>query len=161
VSDIAVRGVEAADLDWVRAVVARSFGSPEVVSRGRLHCADALPGWIATLDGVSSALLGFEVREGDFEVVVLVSEVEGRGLATALLDAAVSEARARGCRRLWLVTTNDNTPAIAFYERRGLHVAAVHTGAVDESRRLKPSIPRTGRGGVPIRDEIELELPLR
>ncbi len=159
-SDVAVREIEPADLGWVRALVSRSFGSPEVVSRGRLHRADALPGWVATLKGTPAALLSFETRGGDFEVVVLVSEVEGRGLATTLLDTAVGEARARGCRRLWLVTTNDNTPAIAFYQRRGLSVAALHAGAVDEARRLKPSIPETGLGGVPIRDEIELELTL-
>jgi hypothetical protein len=32
--------------------------------------------------------------------------------------------------------------------------------AVEESRRLKPSIPLTGAYGIPIRDEIELEFPL-
>jgi len=34
---------------------------------------------------------------------------------------------------------------------------AVRQGAVDEARRMKPSIPLIGRGGVPITDEIELE----
>jgi hypothetical protein len=33
----------------------------------------------------------------------------------------------------------------------------VREGAVDEARKLKPSIPLIGAGGVPITDELELE----
>ena len=32
----------------------------------------------------------------------------------------------RSCRRLWLVTTNDNLPAVRFYQRIGLRVVAIH-----------------------------------
>ena len=39
------------------------------------------------------------------------------------------------------MTTNDNLPAIHFYLRRGLHVAAMHESAVDADRALKPEIP--------------------
>ena len=64
------------------------------------------------------------------------------------------------CRRLWLITTNDNVPAIEFYKRRGLRLAAVHHGAIAESRKLKPEIPLFGVGGRAIEDEVEFELPL-
>ena len=63
-------------------------------------------------------------------------------------------------RRLWLVTTNDNLDALRFYQRRGLRIVAVSPGAVDRSRALKPEIPRLGAYGIPLRDEIVLELPL-
>ena len=57
------------------------------------------------------------------------------------------------------MTTNDNLPAIHFYLRRGLHVAAVHEGAVDADRALKPEIPAVNPlNGLPIRDLIEMEL---
>jgi Acetyltransferase (GNAT) family len=63
-----------------------------------------------------------------------------------------------GCARLWLVTTNDNVDALRFYQRHGFRLAAVHRGAVDDSRgRLKPEIPVVGAYGMPLRDEIELE----
>ena len=48
--------------------------------------------------------------------------------------------------------------AIAFYERRGFRVVAIHGGAVDRSRLIKPEIALTNERGVPIRDEVELEL---
>jgi hypothetical protein len=57
-------------------------------------------------------------------------------------------------------TTNDNEPAITFYSRSGLHLAAVHRGAIAESRKLKPEISQFGVGGRPIEDEIEFELLL-
>jgi hypothetical protein len=36
----------------------------------------------------------------------------------------------------------------------------VHRDAVAESRRLKPSIPLVGIGGVPITEEIEFDYPV-
>jgi hypothetical protein len=44
--------------------------------------------------------------------------------------------------------------------QRGLRLAALYPDAVDEARRLKPEIPRVGESGIPLRDELELELDL-
>lgn len=57
-----------------------------------------------------------------------------------------------------LITTNDNTAALGFYQRVGFGVAAIHRDAVTAVRRLKPEIPLLGENGVPITDEIELEM---
>ena len=40
-------------------------------------------------------------------------------------------------------------------------MVAVHANAIEQSRRLKPQIPRLGHAGIPIRAELELELPLQ
>jgi ribosomal protein S18 acetylase RimI-like enzyme len=81
-------------------------------------------------------------------------------VGSALMAAAQETARAAGCKRLWLITTNDNTHALRFYQRRGLKIAAVYVNAVEISRRLKPEIPLNGYDGIPLRDEIELEITL-
>ncbi|MBK9123270.1 MAG: GNAT family N-acetyltransferase, partial [Chloroflexi bacterium] len=65
-----------------------------------------------------------------------------------------------GIHRLWLITTNDNLDALRFYQKRGWHLVAVHRDALNESRRLKPQIPIIGMDGIPLRDEIELEMTL-
>ncbi len=83
-----------------------------------------------------------------------------RGVGSALLSAVTALAGAERCRRLWLGTTNDNLDALRFYQRRGMRLAAVHRGAVDRARELKPSIPREGLYGIPVHDELELELLL-
>ena len=86
--------------------------------------------------------------------------IEGRGIGSALIEIVRNMAVKEGCRRLWLITTNDNTAALRFYQKRGFHLVALHRNAVEQSRRLKPEIPETGNGGVPLRDEIELEIIL-
>ncbi len=55
--------------------------------------------------------------------------------------------------------SNDNWEAIAFYEAVGWRKIAVHCGAVNNSRQLKPEIPKDGMNGTPIEDEIEFEFP--
>jgi hypothetical protein len=40
-------------------------------------------------------------------------------------------------------------------------LVAVHRNALEKSRKLKPEIPLIGNDGIPIRDEIELELSLQ
>jgi ribosomal protein S18 acetylase RimI-like enzyme len=83
---------------------------------------------------------------------------EGAGVGSALLAAAVAAARAAGCARAYLITTNDNMRALRFYQRRGFALVALRPRAIERARALKPSIPLVGFGGIPLRDELELEL---
>ena len=79
----------------------------------------------------------------------------------ALVEKIAQKATELGCRRLWLITTNDNVNALRFYQRRGFRLAAVHPGAVDRARTtMKPEIPFVGDYGIPLRDELELEMQL-
>lgn len=154
-----------ADRPWVVRILVEHWGSTRVVSRGKIHPADRLPGFVAVA-GESAAgfepgerigLVTFDIRDQDCEIVSLDSLVEGIGVGSQMIEQVERTARAAGCRRLWLITTNDNTPAIRFYQKRGLRIAAVHVGALDLSRRLKPEIPLLGMDGIPLRDEIEFE----
>jgi L-amino acid N-acyltransferase YncA len=101
------------------------------------------------------------IREGEFEVTSLDSLREGKGIGTQLIDRAIAEARLRKCRRLLLITTNDNLHALGFYQKRGFEIVAIYRGSVNESRKRKPSIPLVGMNGIPLRDEIELEIRLK
>ena len=100
------------------------------------------------------------IANDECELISLDSLVEGIGVGTRLIEAVRGAAVSAGCRRLWLITTNDNTVALRFYQKRGFELATVHRNALDASRRLKPSIPRIGIDGIPLRDEIELEMRL-
>jgi ribosomal protein S18 acetylase RimI-like enzyme len=136
--------------------------SARVVSRGRMHYPAKLPGFVALHRGEPIAVATYRIEGGDCEIVTLHSEIESAGAGSALIEAVRAVASAAGCRRLWLVTTNDNTHALRFYQRRGFNIAAARVGAIDEvSRRLKPEIPLTGNDAIPLRDEIEMETMLR
>jgi len=155
---IVVRELQPADAAWAAAVLTASWGSTRVVTRGRLHDATLLPGLVATIDGQPAGLLTYRIADSELEVVTLNSLREGTGIGGALITAAVAIARRATCRRVWLITTNDNLAALRFYQKRGFRLAALYPDAIAASRRLKPEIPCTGRDGIALRDELELEL---
>jgi ribosomal protein S18 acetylase RimI-like enzyme len=157
---IEIRSLTARDRPWVESVVTEHWGSPQVVSRGRAHEPVALAGFVAVEAGSSLGLLTYSIEGEQCEVVTLNSFEEGRGVGSRLVESARKTAAEAGCTRLWLVTTNDNLGALRFYQRRGFSLVAVHRNAIDGSRRLKPEIPTLGRDGIPLRDEIELEMKL-
>ena len=102
---------------------------------------------------------GGERRE--IELLALATDLHGAGIGTELVDAVVDRSRRAGASAVWLVTTNDNLRALRFYQRCGFRLRALHPDAVTRAReQLKPGIPLTGEGGIPIRDEIELVRPV-
>jgi ribosomal protein S18 acetylase RimI-like enzyme len=136
------------------------WGSPIVLSRGRAHDASCLAALVCEAEGEMVGLATYDIREGDCELVTIDALTRGQGVGTKLLEAAIRAARQSNCRRLWLITSNDNLSALRFYQRRGLRLIAVHRGAIDEARRVKPEIPLTGHDGIAIHDELELEVQL-
>jgi ribosomal protein S18 acetylase RimI-like enzyme len=156
-----VRAVTAADRPVVDAFLSAAHAA-EVARRGELIDARTHDALLAededgTLRGVATWML----HDDSIEVLTLHAARQWSGAGSALLDAVASVGRSRGARTLWLVTTNDNLDALRFYQRRGLRLRALRPGAVDEARRtVKPGIPERGAYGIPIRDELELELEL-
>ncbi|GAA3135932.1 GNAT family N-acetyltransferase [Nonomuraea salmonea] len=104
-------------------------------------------------------MLTYADRGGSLEVITINAVVPGKGVGAALLDAVRAVAVAQGLSRLTLITTNDNTHALRFYQRYGFDLVALHRNAVDRARDLKPDIPAES-DGIPIRHELELELLL-
>lgn len=155
-----IREISSRDRRWIEGLLEDRWGSCVIVSRGRIHHADGLSGFVAVEEGENLGLVTYALSGTECEVVTLDSVREGRGVASALLRAVESAARQAGCSRLWLVTTNDNLKALRFYQKRGFVLVALHRNAVEMSRRQKPEIPRTGSDGIPIRDELELEMTL-
>lgn len=152
-----IRKLHSTDIPWVEPVVAGHFGSPEVVSRGVLHDSRVLPGFIAEIESGPAGLLQYRIDENQCEVVILISLIQRQGIGRELLMTMESVARQAGCHRLWLITTNNNRSAIAFYQAVGWRQVTIHRGAVRESRKIKPQIPLYDEEGIAIEDEIEFE----
>lgn len=155
-----VRAATAADRAWIAALL-ESFGWDVVALRGELFRALDHPMLVAESDGGPEGLLTYILRDGECEILTLEALRQWAGVGSALVAAVRALAEKQGCRRLHVVTTNDNVDALRFYQRRGFRLATLRAGAVVESRRrLKPTIPEVGEHGIPIRDEIELEITL-
>ncbi|WP_025026927.1 GNAT family N-acetyltransferase [Caldalkalibacillus mannanilyticus] len=133
------------------------WGSPKIVSRGHVHLMDQLPGIIAMKDKEIVGLLTYHIVNDECEIVTLDSLEENKGLGSQLIHEMEKIAIQEKCKRLWLITTNDNTRAIRFYQKRGYDLKALHRHAVDEARKLKPAIPFRGYDDIPIQHELEFE----
>jgi ribosomal protein S18 acetylase RimI-like enzyme len=147
----------AGDREWAEAYLDATFGGALQARRGQLVDVLALDGFVAETDGEPTGLLTYR-RDGDeCELAFMAAFQRGRGIGSGLIDALV--AATAGCTRIWVVTTNDNLEALRFYQRRGFRLCALRPGAVDHARRtLKPQIGELGEHGIPLRDELELEL---
>ncbi|MBU0984556.1 MAG: GNAT family N-acetyltransferase [candidate division Zixibacteria bacterium] len=159
-TNIRIRPVSDHDRPWVTEIV-RGWGADFVVTRGRKVYPQTLAGFLAENDKEEKlGLVTYEIIGDQCEVVTLDALRQFAGVGTALMARVEKAARVEGCRRLWLITTNDNLDAIRFYSRREFTIAAVHVNALALSRKLKPSIPTVGCYGIPMRDEIEFERSL-
>jgi GNAT superfamily N-acetyltransferase len=158
---IVMRKIQASDHAWLAQFVSEQWGAPFMISRGVRHELLQLPGFIAEDQGEPVGVVTYHSEGQGCEVVSIDSLRPGQGIGTFLLDAVKNAALQVGCIRLWLITTNDNLNALQFYQKRGFVLVAVHCGALEQSRKLKPQIPLVGEHGIPLRDEIELEMPLK
>ena len=155
-----IRDLAEVDRSWVKEFIEVEWGGSTVVSRGQVHNPSSLPGFIALDSDRPVGLVTFNIDDKSCELVTLNSFKEGMGIGAALVESVVVNAKEAGCHRLWLITTNDNTGALRFYQKTGFRLIAVHRDALEESRKLKPTIPLIGLDGIPIRDELELEIRL-
>jgi GNAT superfamily N-acetyltransferase len=149
-----------ADRAWVERLIVERWGDSIVTGRGGVWHPAELPGFTAFEDERCVGLVTYELDADACEIVTIDALEEGRGIGTALLNAVVMAAREAGCARVQLLTTNNNLRALAFYQKRGFRLVGLVPGAIDEERSVKPSIPLVDSAGLPIRDELHLELEL-
>ncbi|MBA3870605.1 MAG: GNAT family N-acetyltransferase [Anaerolineae bacterium] len=153
-----VRRIEAHERLLVASFLEAHWGSVQIVSRGQVHEADSLPAFIAIWDEQVVGLVTYHIHDGMCEIISLDSLMVKIGVGTALVQAVVQDVTQFACKRVWLITSNDNLSALGFYQRRGFRLVAVYQGALDAAREIKPNIPQIGMENIPIHDEIELEL---
>ena len=120
-----------------------------------LGCAEGL---IAIDEGQIIGLVTYRIQGREMEILSLDSVREGMGIGTLLLSEAIGVAKHEGCTKIVLTTTNDNTVALAFYQKRGFDIVRIRRNALDIARQIKPEIPLTGENGIPLRHEIDLEM---
>jgi GNAT superfamily N-acetyltransferase len=155
-ADLRVRALRDDERAWAAGVVSESWDET-VVSDGREHRPALLPALVAEADGERAGLATYLIEDDECELITLDALTVGGGIGGALVEAVAETARAAGCTRVHLATTNDNHPALRLYQRHGFVLAAVRLDGVEMSRRHKPQIPAKGHAGIPIRDELVLE----
>lgn len=155
-----LRPLEPGDRNWLSSFLRGRWGGETVVAHGEVFRPAELPGYAFLENGRAIGVVTFLITGGGCEVITLDSLTPRRGLGTRLLEAVRHAAIKAGCEWISLVTTNDNLEALRFYQKRGFVLTALRPDALAAARRLKPEIPPLGQHGIPLRDELELRLPL-
>jgi GNAT superfamily N-acetyltransferase len=155
------RAIQDSDRPAVAEFIERHWHSRMVMSRGRCYYPHDHEGFIDWRDEQIAGLLTMVYEDNALQVLTLNSLLEGERIGSALMLMAIDDARRRGISHLWLTTTNDNLRAMSFYQRLGFRIVQVNPGAVDEARKTKPQIPEIGCDGIPIHDEIVMELRIQ
>jgi GNAT superfamily N-acetyltransferase len=145
-----------AGLEAARACLAREWGDLLIVRGLCYRLADCECLITAGFEGIAA----FNTREPPVaELVAINAFLRRYGIGTALIDT-LRQMLKDDFAVIRATTTNDNIDALRFYQRRGFRITGLRAGAVDEARILKPAIPLEGAYGIPIHDEIDLELRL-
>ena len=156
-----LRAINEEDKTWLSEFIKQQWEENYVVVHNEIiYPADESGFLVENKSGDCIGLLTYQITNHECEIITLDSLVPGQGIASHLIDATLKISQRANCRRVWLITTNDNLNALGFYQKRGFQIRAVYPNAVERSRKLKPTIPLIAENGIPIRDEIELELTL-
>ena len=148
---------EAAEADRPRAleIFLREFGDRQLVAGGEPVSVDEGQLLVGeTEEGVAGAL-AWRQMEGALHIIALAADPlwQRSGLGGYLLAEAEMLARRTSLPRVLVTITNDNIPALYFYQRRGYRISAVLADSVTSQPRNRN---RSGFAGIPIRDEIQL-----
>ena len=134
--------------------VEEEWVSPLVVTRGQAYDTWHCPGLIAVDEGKLIGYLLYLPKSEEWEILVLHALEKNRGIGTALIDALSEKVKKTGGKKLSVVTTNDNIPAIRFYQRRGFSLGEVGFNALEETRKIKPNVPEIGLEGIRLSHEL-------
>lgn len=150
------RPITDTDRDAVNALIEERWHGTDMIVHGERINMTRAAGVMAWDGDTIAGLITYRIADRECEILSMDSLQEGLGIGSALIERVIELAKDAHCRRITVTTTNDNTDALRFYQKRGFTMARLYVDAIETARRIKPSIPLTGDNGIPIRDEIEL-----
>lgn len=139
----------------VRELFQRDFGRTQLIAFGEVMNVDEMPALVATTYQDVSGALAYRLHGDGLHIVALATDVlwQRSGVGGHLVAEAELLARKLALARVLVTITNDNLPALYFYQRRGYRLSAVRPGSVLAHT---PTM-HVGFAGIPVRDEVHLE----
>jgi ribosomal protein S18 acetylase RimI-like enzyme len=157
-SPLSIRPATATDYARIKELSHYFWEETDVDCFDRQYDVLACPAFLAC-DGDDVVGLASYAVEVGWDAIVLVMlnllpGYQGRGAGWALLDAMREEAVERDLRRVLVVTSNDDLPALALYQRYGFRLTEVIPGRIASHHGA--SVP--GFAGILVLDELRLAL---
>jgi GNAT superfamily N-acetyltransferase len=151
-----IRPLRTDERAWLGELLAERWGGELIVGRGLVWRLDELSALVAFDVNERVGVATYTIDRDRAQLVTLDALREGAGVGRALIEAVVQAAQDHGAAELLVMTTNDNLRALKLYQRAGFALHELRPGAIEQARRVKPSIPQRGHDGIPVRDEIDL-----
>lgn len=152
-----VREMTGGERDAVIQLFERDFGDTHIVAFGEVMDLEEAPALVAEMNGEMAGALAYRTVDSALHIVALATDPmwQRSGVGGYLLAEAELLARRLQLTRLAVSTTNDNLPALYFYQRHGYRLSEAVPNGVS-----KYVAEHIGFGGIPVRDEIRLEKQL-
>jgi GNAT superfamily N-acetyltransferase len=152
---VLVREATDADRAAARALFEQDFGRTSIVAFGEVMDVDQMPALVAVMHDEPSGALAYRLLGDALHIVALATDPmwQRSGVGAYLVAEAELLARRLNLSRIVVATTNDNLPALYFYQRRGYRLNAL----VPDSVTTHTQQQRDGFAGIPVRDEIRLQ----
>jgi ribosomal protein S18 acetylase RimI-like enzyme len=152
---VLVREATDADRPAARELFERDFGRTQAIAFGEVMDIDQMPALVAVMHVEPSGALAYRLLGDALHIVALATDPmwQRSGVGGHLVAEAELLARRLKLTRLVVSTTNDNLPALYFYQRRGYRL----TDLVPNSISARTHREQGGFAGIPVRDEIRLE----
>ena len=147
--------------DLVNQFFIDNWFSTDMSLRGEIIDGTKLDGFLLQEENNIIGLVTYTFFGDICEIVTLDSKRENMGIGTALVKKIEKIAIDNNCKKMRLITTNDNMRALQFYQKRGYCLTKLYPNAMEEVRKAKPNVPMIGDNDIPLRDEIELEKNLK
>lgn len=156
-NQLVVRQIIDNDRAKIKEFLKEHWGDSRLINSKADHEGSELPGFIVYTDGFIVGLLTYHIDGESCELVSINSTMMSHGIGSMMLRSLESLASEQGVKRIWAITTNDNTQAMRFYQKRGYELKAVYFDSMTQLRERKPEIPLIGLDGIGIRSEVEVE----
>jgi len=155
---VLVREATDSDRRAARELFQRDFGRTKIVAFGEVIDIDSMPALVAIRHRDPAGALAYRLLDDSLHVVALATDPmwQRSGVGGHLIAEAELLARRLGLSRVAVATTNDNLPALHFYQRRGYRL----TDLVVDSVIAHTHQEQAGFGGIPVRDEIRIAKPI-
>lgn len=161
IKNLIIKRIDENDKDKIIKIIEKEWGSRIIVSKGKKYNINDLPGFIAKFDNKIVGIITYYINNKKCEIISLNVIKENIGIGTKLIEQVKLEALNKKCKKILLITTNDNINAIKFYQKKGFNIKKVNINAIKRSRKIKPGIPEKGFYNIPILHEVEFELKIK
>jgi ribosomal protein S18 acetylase RimI-like enzyme len=155
----AVKKASSQDRGEIKRLVQLFWGEQEQLTFDTTFNVSELPAYVAKKKDKVVGFVSFTELHDDMIVAALgiIPEYQGMGVGRRLVAIVEKEAKRLKKKKVLVSTSNDDLPALAFYQRLGFQIYEVKPNAIAE----KHGKALKGIGNLPIRDELRLQKTVR